>query len=100
MKDKFKNILYIHTGGGIGDALTSLPLLNYINENFYPEKIFYYSTDLQQFWYDDKLSEFKPRNLVSIKNFPEHLGFEHNHKFISQSLINKFDFLRGSIRIF
>ena len=30
---KPKNILYIHTGGGIGDALTSLPILNYINEN-------------------------------------------------------------------
>jgi len=92
LKDNFKNILYIQTGSGIGDALTSLPILNYINKNFFPEKIFYYSTDLQQFWYDDKLSEFKPKNLVSIKNFPEHFGFEHNHKFISQSLINKFDF--------
>ena len=92
MKDKFKNILYIHTGGGIGDALTSLPLLNYINENFRPQKIFYYCTDLQQFWYEDKLSEFKPKNLISIKDFPEHYGFRDNHKSISKSLINKFDF--------
>jgi ADP-heptose:LPS heptosyltransferase len=92
LKDKFKNILYIHTGGGIGDALTSLPLLNYINENFYPKKIFYYSTDLQKFWYENNLSEFKPTNLISIKNFPEHFGFRDNHKFISKSLINKFDF--------
>ena len=92
MKDKFKNILYIHTGGGIGDALTSLPILNYINENFHPEKIFYYSTDLENFWFEDKLFEFKPKNLISIKNFPEHFGFRENHKFISESLINKFDF--------
>ena len=92
MKNKFKNILYIHTGGGIGDALTSLPVLNYINENFYAEKIFYYCTDLQKFWYENKLSEFKPKNLISIKDFPEHFGFRDNHKLISKGLINKFNF--------
>ena len=92
MKHKFKYILYIHTGGGIGDALTSLPVLNYINENFHPEKIFYYCTDLQQFWFENKLSDFKPKNLISVKDFPEHFGFRDNHKSISKNLINKFNF--------
>jgi len=92
LKDKFKNILYIHTGSGIGDALTSLPIINYINENFDPKKIFYYCTDLQNFWFENKLLEFKPKNLVTIKSFPQHFGFKSNHKFVSKSLINEFDF--------
>ena len=92
MENKLENILYIHTGGGIGDALTSLPILNFINENFSPKNIFYYSTDLDQFWYEKKLLEFKPSNLISIKNFPLHYGFEDNHKLVSKDLINKFNF--------
>ena len=31
--DNLNNILFINTGGGIGDALTSIPTLNYINDN-------------------------------------------------------------------
>ena len=92
MKNKLENILYIHTGGGIGDALTSLPILNHINENFSPKNIFYYSTDFEQFWYDQRLLEFKPSNLILIKNFPQHFGFHKDHKFIAKNLINKFNF--------
>ena len=92
MKNKLENILFINTGGGIGDALSSLPVINYINENFFPKNIFYYSTDLNNFWYEEKLLEFKPKNLITIKNFPLHYGFEKNHKNISSSLINLFNF--------
>ena len=92
MKNKLENILYIHTGGGIGDALTSLPILNFINENFSPRNIYYYCTDIERFWFEEKLLEFKPLNLVTIKNFPEHFGFVNDHKIISKDLIKKFNF--------
>lgn len=68
MKSRLKNILFINTGGGIGDALTCLPTLNYINKYFSPSKIFYYSDDLEKFWFEDKLSEFTPSNLITVKN--------------------------------
>jgi hypothetical protein len=92
LKNKLENILYIHTGSGIGDALTSLPILNYINDNYSPKNIYYYCTDLEKFWYEEKLLEFKPLNLITIKNFPQHYGFEDSHKLISKDLINKFNF--------
>jgi len=89
---KLNTILFINTGGGIGDALSCLPTLNYINKNFLPEKFYYYSTDLNNFWFEDKLSEFKPSNLITIKNFPEHFGFRDFHKKNAKDLIGNFDF--------
>ena len=74
MEKNLKNILFINTGGGIGDTLAFLPTINYINETFNPERIYYYST-LENFWFENKLSEFKPENLIEIKNFPNHFGF-------------------------
>ena len=46
MADNLNNILFINTGGGIGDALSSLPTLNYINDNLKPKNLYYFSTDL------------------------------------------------------
>ena len=56
--DNLNNILFINTGGGIGDALTSIPTLNYINENLKPKNLYYFSTDLGNFWFDTKLQEY------------------------------------------
>ena len=94
MKNKLENILFINTGGGIGDALSSLPVLKHINENFFPKNIFYYSTDLEKFWYEELLLEFKPKNLITIKNFPLHYGFKNQKpkKNISKNLIDLFNF--------
>ena len=75
MKSYYKNILVINTGGGLGDAVQHLSLLNYINENINPEKIYYYATDGRKFWYNNKLKEYAPENLIVIKNFPDHFGF-------------------------
>tara|TARA_B100000427_G_C15513452_1_gene597183 strand:- start:1590 stop:2582 length:993 start_codon:yes stop_codon:yes gene_type:complete len=89
---KINNILFINTGGGIGDALSCLPTINYINKYFSPERFYYYSTDLQNFWFEEKLSEFKPSNLITVKNFPEHFGFRYYHKKNARGLIGNFDF--------
>ena len=92
MENKLENILFINTGGGIGDALMCLPIFNYINENFSPKNIFYYSADLENFWFEEKLKEYKPNNLITVKNFPSQFGFNKNHSKISKKLIKNFDF--------
>ena len=91
MENNLKNILFINTGGGIGDALACLPTINYIIEHFHPQNIYYYSP-LEKFWFENKLSEYKPKNLITLKNFPNHFGFKNNHYFLSKNLIKKFDF--------
>ena len=92
MIQKLENILFINTGGGIGDALYSLPLINHINERFLPNKIFYYSADEENFWFENKLLEYKPKNLITIKKFPFQFGFRKFHNKLSRSLIDSFDF--------
>ena len=91
MENNLKNILFINTGGGIGDTLAFLPTINYINKLFNPEKIFYYST-LENFWFENKLLEFKPKNLLELKTFPNHFGFIKKHFFSSKNLIKNFEF--------
>ena len=98
MEKNLKNILFINTGGGIGDTLAFLPTINYINETFNPERIYYYST-LENFWFENKLSEFKPENLIEIKNFPNHFGFIKNHYFLSKNLIENFEFKKFDLII-
>ena len=89
--DNLNNILFINTGGGIGDALTSLPTLNYINQNLKPKNLYYFSTDLGNFWFDTKLQEYKPDNLITVKSFPEHFGFRDHHMKISKDVIKNFE---------
>ena len=90
--DNLNNILFINTGGGIGDALTSVPTLNYINDNLKPKNLYYFSTDLGNFWFDTKLQEYKPDNLITVKNFPEHFGFRDHHIKVSKDVIKNFEF--------
>ena len=81
MEKKLENILFINTGGGIGDALLCLPIFKYINKNLLPKNIFYYSADLENFWFEDKLYEFRPSSLITVKNL-----------ILVKDLIKKFNF--------
>ena len=92
MLSNIKNILYISTGGGLGDTLSCVPVINYLNKNLKPEKIYFYSTDLEKFWFETSLVEFKPNNLIQIKNFPQHFGTKISHINLSKKLIKFFDF--------
>ncbi len=91
MEKKLKNILFINTGGGIGDTLSYLPTINYVDDVFKPDNIYYYAT-LENFWFETKLQEYKPKNLIELKSFPNHFGFANNHYFKSKNLIKNFDF--------
>tara|TARA_E500000178_G_C16994321_1_gene742380 strand:- start:865 stop:1848 length:984 start_codon:yes stop_codon:yes gene_type:complete len=91
LENNLKNILFINTGGGIGDTLAFLPTINYVNKLFNPEKIFYYST-LENFWFENKLLEYKPKNVFELKTFPNHFGFIKKHFFLSKNLIKNFEF--------
>lgn len=92
MNIKIKKILFINTGGGLGDALVCIPLFNYLNKHFEPHNIYYYATDLERYWFENKLSEYRPNNLITVKSFPKHFGFKNFHKSLSARLINKFNF--------
>ena len=92
MKNNYQNILIINTGGGLGDALQFVSLFDYINTNINPKNLYYYSNDLENFWFENKIKEYAPSNLITIKNFPEHFGCEKKHKLISKDLIKKFNF--------
>jgi len=92
LEKRFNNILFINTGGGIGDALLCLPIFQYINKNFSPKNIFYYSADLENFWFEEKLKEYRPKNLITIKNFPLQFGFKKEHIRYSKKLIENFNF--------
>ncbi len=92
MKKELNNILFINTGGGIGDALSSLAIINYINNNFLVKNFYYFSNDFEYFWFENKLKYFKPKNLITIKNFPDGYGFEFKHRYVSKKLIDLFDF--------
>ena len=92
MEKNLKNILFINTGGGIGDALSCIPTFNYLNKILKQPKIYYYGVDLDNFWVENKLLEYKPKNLITIKNFPKYFGFRINHYKISKSLIKHFNF--------
>tara|TARA_B100001173_G_scaffold218749_1_gene189202 strand:+ start:107 stop:1096 length:990 start_codon:yes stop_codon:yes gene_type:complete len=92
LENKLENILFINTGGGIGDALLCLPIFKYINKNLLPKNIFYYSADLENFWFEDKLKEYKPNNLITVKSFPIQFGFKSEHSTYSKNLIKNFDF--------
>jgi ADP-heptose:LPS heptosyltransferase len=57
------------------------------------QKIFFITqADLENFWFEETLKEYKPNNLITIKNFPLQFGFENNHLKISKKLIENFDF--------
>lgn len=92
MKKELNNVLFINTGGGIGDALSSLAIINYINSNFSVKNFYYFSNDFEYFWFENKLQEYKPKNLITIKNFPIGYGFEFKHRKVSKKLIDLFNF--------
>ena len=78
MEQKLNNILFINTGGGIGDALSVLPTINYINEQLQPKNFYYFSTDLGNFWFlmptQQKFggpSKIGINDLLKIENMPK-----------------------------
>ena len=45
----------------------NLKKMGIVNENLKPKKLYYFSTDLGNFWFDTKLKEYRPNNLISVK---------------------------------
>ena len=95
---KIKNILVINAGGGIGDAVQFLTILDYLNKNLNLKKIYYYASDSEKFFFDTKLNNLKPKNLITIKSFPPHYGWKSKHIFFKPNIkkeygIKKFDLI-------
>ena len=89
MKKKIKSILIINTGGGVGDAIQYVKLFKILNKEFQKIKIDYYSTDLNNFWFDNILKSLKPNNVNVIKDYPLHFGFRIKHFFLKKQYFRK-----------
>ena len=86
MFEKIKNILIINSGGGFGDTVQYIPLLNWINENYPNIKLYYYANDYENYYFENSLKGLINDNLKIIKNFPIYYGFRLNHYFKSEKL--------------
>jgi len=81
LQHPIKNILIINSGGGIGDAIQFVKIFQLINQEFENPNIDYYGNDLNNFWFDNKLSSLKSDNVQIIKHFPLYFGFRFMHLF-------------------
>ena len=81
MLEKIKNILIINSGGGLGDTIQYIPLLNWVNENYPNIKLYYYANDHENYYFENSLKGLKNNNIKIIKNFPIYFGFRLKHYF-------------------
>ena len=84
-----KNILIINAGGGFGDSVQFIPLLNWLYKKYPKISIYYYANDYQKHYFDNNLKSFSKSNLKVIKNFPLYFGFRIKHFFQSKKLAEK-----------
>ena len=89
---KLSNVLIINAGGGIGDAVQFLKIFNFLNKNSNIKNIYYYGADIGKFWFETKLKNLKPKNLITIKTFPLHYGYRNKHIFYKIDIKKKFGF--------
>ena len=86
MFKKINTILIINAGGGFGDAVQFIPLINWLYKYHPKKKIYYYASDLNNFYYEKQLKTLIKPNVKVIKNFPLHYGFRLRHFFYSKKL--------------
>ena len=84
-----KNILIINAGGGFGDSVQFIPLLNWLYKKYPKISVYYYANDYQKHYFDNNLKSFSKPNLKVIKNFPLYFGFRIKHFFQSKKLAEK-----------
>ena len=84
-----KNILIINAGGGFGDSVQFIPLLNWLYKKYPKISVYYYANDYQKHYFDNNLKSFSKPNLQVIKNFPLYFGFRIKHFFQSKKLAEK-----------
>ena len=90
MQHPIKNILIINAGGGIGDAIQFIKIFKLINQELKSPNIDYYACDMDNFWFENKLSSLKIKNVQTIKHFPIHFGFRLKHFFNKKIKNEKF----------
>ena len=90
MQHTIKNILIINAGGGIGDAIQFVKIFKLINQELKSPNIDYYACDMNNFWFENKLSSLKIKNVQTIKHFPIHFGFRLKHFFNKKIKNEKF----------
>jgi ADP-heptose:LPS heptosyltransferase len=84
-----KNILIINAGGGFGDSVQFIPLLNWLYKKYPKISVYYYANDYKKYYFDNNLNSFSKPNLKVIKNFPLYFGFRIKHFYQSKKLAKK-----------
>ena len=94
---KYKNILIINSGGGLGDTLQFIPIINFLNTEFDIKNIYYFSNK-NKFYFDNVIKDIKPKNLKVIDFLRQGFGFKikdiiNTRKITSKLKIKKFDLI-------
>ena len=85
---KYKNILLINSGGGLGDTLQFIPIINFLNTEFKIKNLFYFSNK-NEFFFNNILKDIKPKNLKVIDFMEQDYGFRLHHLFKSNVILKK-----------
>lgn len=85
---KYKNILLINSGGGLGDTLQFIPIINFLNTRFKIENLFYFSNK-NEFFFNNILKDIKPNNLKIIDFMEQDYGFRLVHLLKSKEILKK-----------
>ena len=94
---KYNNVLIINSGGGLGDTLQFLPIINFLNKELSIKKIFYFSNK-NEFFFNNILKDIKPNNLHVIDFLSQGFGFKirdifYTRKILKKLNIKKFDLI-------
>ena len=94
---KYNNVLIINSGGGLGDTLQFLPIINFLNKELLIKKIFYFSNK-NEFFFNNILKDIKPNNLHVIDFLSQGFGFKikdifYTRKILKKLNIKKFDLI-------
>ncbi len=84
----YENVLLINSGGGLGDTLQFIPIINFLNKEFKIKNLFYFSNK-NEFFFRNILKDIRPKNLKIIDFLEQDFGFRINHIFKTQKLLER-----------
>lgn len=74
MLKEIKNILLYNSGGGLGDSLLMIPLMQWLKDYYKVTKI-YYIQNGEYKYFDNSLKDFKEPNIDTLDFLPENFAF-------------------------
>ena len=95
---KYNNVLIINSGGGLGDTLQFLPIINFLNKELSIKKIYYFSNK-NEFFFNNVLKDIKPNNLQVIDFLRQGFGFKIKDIFFTKKILKKLNIAKFDLII-